>query len=93
ALNPGDPITLDTLGVVYTQTHDHEKAAEAFRRAAALKPAHAPYRFNLATALIATGAINDAETELEACIHIDPCWWKAHLTLAQLRRQTPTLNH
>lgn len=93
ALTPIDPITLDTLGVVYTQTHAHEQAVEAFLRAVALNPVHAPYRFNLATALVAIGKIDDAETELEASIRIDSRWWKAHLTLAQLRRQTATSNH
>ena len=93
ALSPGDPITLDTLGVVYTQTHAHVQAATAFRRAVALMPTHAPYRFNLATALIAAGEVDAAGQELEACIDLDPCYWKAHLTLAQLRRQTVTSNH
>jgi tetratricopeptide (TPR) repeat protein len=92
-LDPTDPATLDTLGVVYTQTHAHERAAEAFGRAVALMPGHAPYRFNLATALIAAGKLDAAQQELEACIGLDPCFWKAHLTLAQLHRQTVTANH
>ncbi len=93
ALSPDDPITLDTLGVVYTQTHAHEQAATVFRRAVALMPTHAPYRFNLATALVAAGDVEAAEHELEACIRLNPRYWKAHLTLAQLRRQTVTSNH
>jgi len=88
-----DAVTLDTLGVIYTQTHAHAEAVEAFRRAVALGPDHAPYRFNLATALIAVGELDAAEGELEACIRIDPRWWKAHLTLAQLHRQTADSNH
>ncbi|WP_426662071.1 sulfotransferase [Rhodanobacter aciditrophus] len=93
ALDPDDAITLDTLGVVFTQTHAHAEAAEAFRRAAASRPEHAPYRFNLATALVAVGRLDAAEAELEACVRIDPHWWKAHLTLAQLRKQSPGNNH
>ena len=93
ALSPDDPITLDTLGVVYTQAHAHEQAATAFRGAATLMPHHPPYRFNLATALVAAGDIDAAEHELEACIGLAPGYWKAHLTLAQLRRQTPASNH
>ncbi len=92
-LAPTDARTLDTLGVIYTQTHAHGRAAEAFRRAVTLKPDHAPYRFNLATALVAVGELDAAETELEACVQIEPRWWKAHLTLAGLRRQTPDSNH
>jgi tetratricopeptide (TPR) repeat protein len=92
-LGPNDPTTLDTLGVVYTQTHEHTLAAKAFGQAVAMAPRHPPYRFNLATALVAGGEIDDAEEQLEACIAIDPRYWKAHLTLSQLRRQTPERNH
>lgn len=93
ALSPGDPMTLDTLGVVYTQIHAHAEARSAFQQAVDLNPEHAPYRFNLATALLATGAIDAAREELETCIRIDPHYWKAHLTLAQQRRQTASDNH
>jgi tetratricopeptide (TPR) repeat protein len=93
ALSPKDPITFDTLGVVYTQVHAHVEAQAAFRSAVALDPHRASYRFNLATALLATGEIDAARGELEACIRIDPNYWKAHLTLAQQRRQSATDNH
>jgi tetratricopeptide (TPR) repeat protein len=93
ALSPADPITFDTLGVIYTQTHAHTEAAATFRHAVALRPTHAPYRFNLATALLATGEIESARIELETCIEIDPYYWKAHLTLAQQRRQSAADNH
>lgn len=93
ALSPNDPITLDTLGVVYTQVHAHLEAKAAFRGAVALKPNYASYRFNLATALLTTGEIDAARDELEACIAIDPGYWKAHLTLAQQHRQSVTHNH
>ena len=88
-----DPLTLDTLGVVYTQAHRHQSAVLAFRRAAGLLPNRAIYRFNLATALIAVGDLDAAERELETCIELDPTCWKAHLTLSQLRRQTRECNH
>lgn len=93
ALSPEDPPTLDTLGVVYTQAHAHERAAEVFRRAVRLMPTLAHYRFNLATSLIFAGDIDAAQDELEACLALDPRYWKAHLTLAQLRRQTPEHHH
>jgi tetratricopeptide (TPR) repeat protein len=93
ALHPADPLTLDTLGVVYTQAHAHESAAKAFRGAVALMPGQASYRFNLATALVAVGDLPGAEQALEACIALDPTFWSAHLTLSQLRRQTRDSNH
>ncbi len=93
ALSPADPTTLDTLGVIYTQAYAHERAATAFRRAVALAPTHGSYRFNLANSLVATGDIEAAEHELEACIELDPTYWNPHLSLAQLRRQTPASHH
>ncbi|QNJ99712.1 tetratricopeptide repeat-containing sulfotransferase family protein [Dyella telluris] len=93
ALHPTDAFTLDTLGVVYTQGHAHDRAATAFKAAATLMPEQASYRFNLATALVAMGDITTAEQELEACIALDATFWGAHLTLSQLRRQTPGHHH
>ena len=93
ALSPQDPTTLDTLGVIYTQANAHERAAAAFRVAAGFAPTHAAYRFNLALALTAVGDIDAAEHELEACIQLDPTYWNPHLSLAQLRRQTPVSQH
>jgi tetratricopeptide (TPR) repeat protein len=93
ALGPSDPLTLDTLGVVYTQAGAHHKAAAAFRLAAERQPERAHFQFNLATALVSLGDIDAAEQALEACLAREPTHWRAHLTLAQLRRQTPGANH
>ncbi|OOG59450.1 sulfotransferase [Rhodanobacter sp. C03] len=93
ALSPGDPITLDTLGVVYTQIGEYGSAIAVFRQAASLAPTDASYRYNLATSLVAAGDLDDAEVEIEACLTLDPKYWRAHLTLAQLRRQTPASHH
>ena len=49
---------------------------------------HANYRFNLATSFMYYGELDAAEREYEACIAIDPGYWRAHLALSQLRRQT-----
>lgn len=92
-LAPGDPGTLDTLGVIYTQTGDYAAAAKVFRQAVAVAPEHAPFRYNLATSLVAAGEIDAAEIQLEACLDKNPQHWLAHLTLAQLRRQTPDSQH
>jgi tetratricopeptide (TPR) repeat protein len=93
AQSPDDPMTLDTLGVVFTQGTEYATAADLFRRVIALEPGQASYRFNFATSLIFAGKIDAAEGELEACLALDPRYWKAHLTLAQQRRQTPAHNH
>lgn len=93
SLSPSDPLTLDTLGVVYTQANQHEKALAAFRGAVQQVPGHASYRFNLATSLTFSGDIAGAESEYEACLRLDPGYWKAHLALSQLRRVDAAHNH
>jgi tetratricopeptide (TPR) repeat protein len=91
--SPNDPMTLETLGVAYTQVNAFEQAATAFRRTVALMPGQASSRFNLAHALTAMGNNDGAEQELEAGIRLEPRYWKAHLNLAQLRQQASTSNH
>lgn len=88
-----DTMSLDTLGVVLTQCGDHHGAADAFARAVRQAPGVASMRFNLATALMFLGRIDEAEGEYEACISADPRYWKAYLARSQLRRQTAGRNH
>ena len=92
-LSPKDPVMLDTLGVIYTQVGGYASAVTAFRQAVTLAPRHASYRYNLATSLLSAGEIDASEAEIEACLALDPHYWRAHLSLAQLRRQTPASNH
>jgi len=84
---------LDMLGVVHSQIGDYPAAEAIFERAVALAKNYAPYRYNLATCLVANGDIKRAEREIEHCLQLDPHHWSAHLTLAQLRRQTIESNH
>lgn len=93
ANGPGDAMTADTLGVVFTRGNEHEKAAEMFGKAVALFPEHASYRFNWATSLTFAGHLAEAEREHEACIARNPHYWKAHLALAKLRKVTNTSHH
>lgn len=93
ALSPEDAVTLDTLGVVYTQAGEYERAADLFRKVIGIDPDRASYRFNHATSLVFAGALQEAEAELEACLERDPRYWKAHLTLAQQSKQTEERNH
>lgn len=93
ALGLADPLSFDTLGVVYTQLGAHADAIAAFDRAVELAPDQPGFRYNLATALVASGDIGQAEVQIEACLTLEPHYWRAHLGLAQLRRQTPACNH
>ncbi|MCM2338283.1 MAG: tetratricopeptide repeat protein, partial [Lysobacter sp.] len=93
ALGGLDAMSLDTVGVVFTQNNAHAEALEAFAAAVAAMPSVASYRFNLATSLTFNGRLDEAEQEYEACIARDPRHWKAHLALSQHRRQTTVRNH
>lgn len=93
ALGPTDAATLDILAVVYSRVHAYRKAADTFGRVVQAEPGIARYRFNHANSLVHAGDIDGAERELEACIALDATYWKAHLSLAQLRKQTPGCDH
>ena len=93
ALLPREPMTLDTLGVVFSRLNEHAKAAEVFQRLVDSSPRQAGYRFNLATSLVFTGNVAAAEVELEECLKLDPGFWKAYPALAKLRKQTEDRNH
>lgn len=93
ALGPTDALSLDTLGVIYTQANAHVRAAALFRRAVDQEPNRASYRFNLATALMFQGELDASEREYDACLALDPTYWKVHLAISQLRRQSADSNH
>lgn len=90
---PGDPMSLDALGMVYAQVHAYAQAAGVFRRAVVLAPGLASNHFRLAHALTALGDSDGAERELVAGLQLEPHYWPAYLSLAQLRRQLPADNH
>ncbi|MFC5569350.1 sulfotransferase [Lysobacter yangpyeongensis] len=93
ANGPSDPQTLNTLAVVYTQANAYAKSAEMNRRAVALQPDSAAFRFNLATSLTFCGDLDGAEAQYEACLARQPTHWQSHLGLSQLRRQSAQGNH
>lgn len=92
-LPPASPLTLDTLGTVYMQCHAYERANATFRRAAALLPGNAICRFNLGITLTFTGDTDAAEKEFEACLAIQPDYWRCYGVRSRLRRQTSQRNH
>ena len=88
-----DALAHDTLGVIFSQCHAYESAINTFRKSVALAPGNDGFRFNLGTTLTFFGQLEEAERELEACVAINPGHWRAHHSLAQLRKQTPDSNH
>lgn len=93
ALAPGDAATLNRVGNAYAECAAHAAAADAFARAAALTPGDPALHFNLATALVNTGDTAGAERGIETCLALEPRFWRAHLALANLHRQTPEGAH
>lgn len=88
-----DAVSCDTLGTVFSRAQLHDEAAQASRRAVALAPGHPGYRFNLATSLMFAGEFAQAERECEACLALEPGYWRAYVTRSQLRRCTREANH
>lgn len=88
-----DAGTLDTLGVVLGRAALHAEAATAFERAVAARPGDPNNRYNLATSLMFHGDLAGAERQYEECLQLDPCHWRADLSISQLRTQTPGHNH
>jgi Flp pilus assembly protein TadD len=89
---PG-PLTLDTIGVVYSRLGLHEKAAGMFGRAAEKSPTNPAFQFNLGSSLKFLGRFEEAEEAYEKAIDWSPRFYKAHSALSNLRKQTPGHNH
>lgn len=92
-MGPNDALSLDALGMVFTQANAHEHAEEVYMQASALAPDVASLHFNLATARMFVGKLELAGASYARCIELDPRYWRAYLARAQLRRWTPEENH
>ncbi|MEL1263591.1 tetratricopeptide repeat-containing sulfotransferase family protein [Pseudoxanthomonas putridarboris] len=90
---PEDALAHDTLGVIFSQCHAYTSALASFRSAVGIMPTNDGFRFNLGTTLTFFGKLEEAEQEFEACLAINPHHWKAHHSLAQIRKQTIASNH
>ncbi len=90
---PRDAPTLDTIGVVFSHSGEHERARAVLEQAAAAAPDKPQYQFNLASAALFVGDLTAAEAAYEAAISIRPDFCRAHWALADLVRATPEHNH
>lgn len=84
ALEPSDALTLDTIGVVFSRTGQHERAAGFFERAASLEPGNAGFQQNLGTARQFAGDFEGAESALRAATALDPALYRVWWALAQM---------
>lgn len=87
ALDKADPMTWDTLGVVYTRGNEHAKALACYQRAVAGAPDVASFRYNLGTCLLFFGRLAEAEEAYRATLSLEPRYWRAYASLAQLRKR------
>jgi tetratricopeptide (TPR) repeat protein len=92
ALAPTDPLTLDTLGVVFTRLGQHAEALPFFERAAAADDGNASFLYNLAASRQFAGDFAGAETAYAAALALEPDLHRAWSSRVQLGRQTPERN-
>jgi Flp pilus assembly protein TadD len=93
AANEPGPLTLDTIGVVFSRLGQHEKAVEVFRRATEKAPTNSAFQFNLGSSLQFIGDFENAEKAYEKAVSQTPRFYKAHSALTNIRTQTPEHNH
>jgi tetratricopeptide (TPR) repeat protein len=86
-------LTLDTLGVAYSQMGLHEKAVVFFEKAVAINNENPTYFFNLGASLKFTGDFDGARKAYEKAILLAPNYYKAHSALTGLGGISSDSNH
>ncbi|NND53436.1 MAG: tetratricopeptide repeat protein [Gammaproteobacteria bacterium] len=89
ALDPGDALTLDTIGVIFSVAGEHAEAVAALERAVQIDPHRAPYWYNLGASRKYNGDFTGAEDAYRNALRLQPDMDKASAALAHLRRQQP----
>ena len=92
SLNPQSPITIDTLGVVYSKLGLHEKAITLFSKAVS-NNRNPSFLLNLAMSLKFIGDFGAAREAYESVIELAPHFYKAHSGLTSLGGISPDNNH
>ena len=72
------------LGAARYATSQYPEAVEAFRRASALQPRNARLHYDLASALLGAGELDEARREFEAARSLDPTYTAAGAAIAAL---------
>ena len=88
-----DTVMLQHIGEQLMHAHQNARAVAVYRRACALNTTNAQAHYNLATALIATGDMEEAESLLDRVIALSPHDYDAYQNRSTLRKQTPDRNH
>lgn len=92
-LSTTSALTLDTLGVAYSQMGLHEKAVVFFKKAVAINNINPTYFFNLGASLKFTGDFYGAREAYEKTILLAPKYYKAHAALTGLGGISSESNH
>ncbi len=86
-------LTLDTLGVAYSQMGLHEKAVKFFKQSVTINDKNPNYFFNLGASLKFIGDFDEARKAYEKTISMAPSYYKAHSALTGLGGISKDTNH
>ncbi|MCB9970929.1 MAG: sulfotransferase [Hyphomonas sp.] len=92
ALGPSDPLTLDTLGVVFSRAGLHARAVPFYAAAIACRPDEPNFHYNHGAALQFVGRMDETRVAYEACLTLAPNDTRALSALVQITRQTEAAN-
>jgi tetratricopeptide (TPR) repeat protein len=85
-LEPRDALTLDTIGVVMTRAGAHADAIVPFRSAVACDATKPAYHYNLGASLQFVGELEAAAAEYREALFLEPTFYRAWSSLAQVAR-------
>src|SRR6185503_7954839 len=78
---------LFSLGTLYAQRQEREKATTLYRRLLAAQPRHAGAHYQLGKILLGDGKVDEAIEHLEKSVEAQPALKGAHYQLARAYRQ------
>jgi len=92
-LQPTSALTLDTIGVAYSQIGLHQQAVPFFKQAVAVHQDNGIFFFNLGASLKFIGEFSQARQAYETTIRLLPNYCKAHAALTSLGDISVENNH
>jgi tetratricopeptide (TPR) repeat protein len=92
-LRCGHAPMLTEMALIVSSIGDQARALEFVTAAVQADPRHAQARYMRGTVLMFLGRMDEAESELEAAIGLQPAFPQAHWVLSRLRNWTPDRNH
>jgi tetratricopeptide (TPR) repeat protein len=84
SIDPYDAAAYDLRGRVLEGKNATSRALDSFRKATHLRPDDARYLYNYALALVAAEQFDEARTQAQAAVKVDPNLAEGHLLLGEL---------